>query len=77
MAYNHTLSLRANNWKYIPPKVGPSHVPWGTGIETGNSPEPQLYNIKKDPAEKKNLAKERPDLVRCYQQWIEDICGGE
>lgn len=77
MAYNHTLSLRANNWKYIPPKVGPSHVPWGTGIETGNSPEPQLYNIKKDPAEKKNLAKERPDLVECYQLWIEDIRGGK
>ena len=77
MAYNHTLSLRTDDWKYIPPKVGPSHVPWGTGIETGNSPEPQLYNIKKDPAEKKNLAKERPDLVESYQQWIEDIRGGE
>ena len=77
MAYNHTLSLRADGWKYIPAKVGPKYVPWGTGIETGNFSEPQLYYIKSDPGEKNNLAGERPDLVKQYQKLISEISRAE
>lgn len=38
-------------------------VAWQTGIETGFSDKPQLYNLKQDPAEKVNLAEQQPQLV--------------
>ena len=34
-----------------------------TNIELGNSKEEQLYNLKQDIGEKKNLAAEHPEIV--------------
>lgn len=73
MSYNHTLSLRSGEWKYIPVKPGPTHVPWGTDIETGNSDTPQLYHIKSDPGETKNLADKQQEMVQKFQQQIDTI----
>ena len=49
------LSVTKDDWKYITPSAGPavSHL---TGIETGNSSQPALYNLKEDMGEKNNLA---------------------
>ena len=57
------LALRRGAWKYIEPNKR-QRVNQETGIELGNSPEPQLYDLSKDPGETKNLAAELPDKVR-------------
>lgn len=60
---NHVLSVRTKQWKYIEPNDGPRMITWGPKIETGNDPEPQLYDISKDQAEQENLAKKMPSKV--------------
>lgn len=57
------LALREGDWKFIEP-AGGSPVAWQTGIETGNLPAPQLYDLAKDPGEKLNLAEADPERVR-------------
>jgi arylsulfatase A-like enzyme len=62
-AISGVLSYREGHWKYIVPHDGPKIVPWGVNNETGFSPEPQLYNLKSDPAEQRNLASGNPRKV--------------
>lgn len=64
-AASKTLAVRAGRWKYIEPSNGPQHIPWGPdpAIETGYSAEPQLYDLERDPSERKNLARRYPDIV--------------
>jgi arylsulfatase A-like enzyme len=57
------IALRRGQWKYIEPNKR-QRVSQDTGIELGNSPEPQLYDLSKDPGETKNLAAEMPEKVR-------------
>ncbi len=54
--------IRENEWVMIPPYPG---VPLfkDVNIETGLSPEIQLYNIKIDPGQRNNLAKLKPELA--------------
>jgi len=56
-----TLSIRVGNWKYIEPNKGPETAA-KTGIETGNNTKPQLYNLKEDPGEIKNLVDDHKDI---------------
>lgn len=56
------LSLVRGNWKYIEPRNGPSFSPL-TGIELGNSPDPQLYYLGDDIGEKNNIANQYPEKV--------------
>jgi len=35
-----------------------------TKMETGNNPQPQLYDLSVDPSEKENLAGTHPDKVK-------------
>lgn len=58
-----TLAIVKDNWKFIPPNDG---IPYDklVDIETGNSLEPQLYNLKDDLGEKYNLAKKYPKKVK-------------
>jgi arylsulfatase A-like enzyme len=67
-----SLSLREGNWKYIPPSKGPARVP-NVGTETGNSPDPQLYDLGSDPGELRNLAGQDPDRVRRMAARLEAI----
>ena len=63
------LSFVEGDYKYIEPYSGPTIVPWGVNIETGFKEEPQLYNIKEDPGETKNLAFEMPEkMVKMKQE---------
>lgn len=48
-------AYRKDNWVMIPPYKGVSLSRF-VNIETGNSPEFQLFNIKDDPGQKTNLA---------------------
>ena len=67
-AYDHTLSIRDSRWKYISPSDGTPLVPWGTGIETGHIPEPQLFSLDCDRGEMRNVAAEHPDIVKKMQK---------
>lgn len=60
-----TLSLIRGEWKYIEPGDGPALNPYTRPmIEMGNDPEPQLYNLRDDPGETRNLAETHPGMVR-------------
>ena len=59
---NGTLSLLKGNWKYIEPSNGPK-INKATNTELGNSPEPQLYDLKSDLGETKSVAEQNPRVV--------------
>jgi arylsulfatase A-like enzyme len=61
-ALNNTLSLVKGSWKYIEPSKGPK-INKNTNTELGNDPNPQLYNLKTDPGETKNVAAAHPQVV--------------
>jgi arylsulfatase A-like enzyme len=52
-------AFRVNDWKYIPPYEG-NAVIRNVNIETGASPEPQLYNLSSDLSEKTDLSGKVP-----------------
>ena len=56
------LGLRDGAWKYIEPSEGAALITT-TNIETGNSRQPQLYNLAADPAEQRNLASAEPERL--------------
>ncbi|MCJ7449652.1 MAG: arylsulfatase [Bacteroidales bacterium] len=57
------LTIIKGDWKYIEPGAGVK-VTANTNTETGNDPLPQLYNMKTDLGEKKNVAAENQDIVK-------------
>ncbi len=66
------MALIKDNFKYIEPRQGPKLMK-EVNIESGNSPAPQLYNLKKDIGEKNNLAASRPELVKELAGLLEKI----
>ena len=60
---DHVLSVRTPRWKYIEPNDGPARVTWAPQIETGNLPEPQLYDMNKNLFEHKNVATKYPEIT--------------
>ncbi len=65
-----TLGIIQNDWKFIPANDGISFDAL-VAIETGNSTEPQLYNLKDDVGEKNNLAKKYPEKVAELSKLLE------
>lgn len=57
-----TLSLIRRNWKYIEPSKGAGFNK-NTNTETGNDLQPQLYDLKSDIGERRNLAAKQPRKV--------------
>jgi arylsulfatase A-like enzyme len=57
-----TLAIRVGRWKYISPSPGEARSAH-TGIELGNAPAPQLFDLLADPGETRNLAGEQPSRV--------------
>ena len=55
-------AYRAGDWSLIPPSDGRAFMNW-VGIETGNAPEWQLYDLATDPGQRHNLANERPEKL--------------
>ena len=72
---SHALSLRAGDWKYIEPNDGSPMITWGPEIETGNSSEPQLYDVS-DRQEQENLAAEYPEKVFEFQTLLRQVRKG-
>lgn len=54
------LAYREGPWKVIEPSPGPQ-VHQNTGVELGNAPGPQLYDLAADPGETRDLAADQPD----------------
>jgi hypothetical protein len=61
----NVLSVRTLDWKYIEPSNGNSYMQL-TNIETGNNPEPQLYNMEQS-FEEINIASQHPEIVKQLQ----------
>ena len=64
------ISLRQGNWKFIPANHGPAKSK-NTNSETGNAPDPQLYDLSKDLGESQNLAKTQPDQAQSMAAALE------
>ncbi len=67
---NNTLSIVEGEWKYIEPSNGPK-INKGTNTELGNSRDNQLYNIKTNPTETRNVAAENPVIVQKLKKTLE------
>lgn len=68
------LSLVRGEWKYIAPMNGP-RIMRNVNIESGKDTVPQLYNLRSDPGEKKNMAEAQPDRVSEMAALLEKIRG--
>ncbi len=66
------LALRLDHWKYLEPLEGPKRST-NTNIELGNDPEPQLYDLSKDPGETQNLAAQYPEQVKIMEALLQKI----
>lgn len=69
---NSTMALIHGDWKYIVPNNGPA-ISKFTNIEMGNNPGPQLYNLRDDLGETKNIAKENPEKVKEMETLLQKI----
>jgi arylsulfatase A-like enzyme len=56
------LSLRQGSWKYIEPN-NKQKINTNTNTELGNDRVPQLYDLRQDPGETRNLASSQADRV--------------
>lgn len=71
---NTKTAFRQGDWLMIPPYAG-DPILAEVNIETGNSDEFQLYNLKEDIGQKHNLAKDRPKLLNAMREDFEAIRG--
>ncbi|MBO9700345.1 MAG: sulfatase-like hydrolase/transferase [Sporocytophaga sp.] len=58
-------------WKYITPTDGQAKS--RTNVELGNSPSPQLYDLKADTRERNNLAEKETEEVKRLEKHLEEI----
>lgn len=70
-AYDHTMSIRNKQWKYIEPSDGPMMIDWGPEIETGNSNVPQLFEMT-DNVERENVASVYPHIAVELQKTLNE-----
>lgn len=68
------LALRQGNWKLIEAGKGP-RVLSNTGIESGQAPQPRLFNLEQDPGETTDLAAERPEKLQELKRQLDKIKG--
>jgi len=69
------LSIVRGHLKYIAPQSGPAGSQT-TGIELGNDPSPQLYDLASDVGETRNLASERPKDVAALADLLARVRSG-
>ena len=78
MAANRSLTLRTKRWKYMEPSDGKPIIPWGPKIETGYLKTPQLFDIKKDIGETKDVSRKKPRVLLRLQHVLKKVkeqCG--
>lgn len=66
------LTLIKGDWKFIEPGTG-AKLQVNTNTETGNDPEPQLYNLNTDLGEKNNVASQNPLIVKELMDMLKKI----
>lgn len=66
------LSLRVGPWKYIEAGKGPA-VNKQVNIETGNTPQPQLFHLEQDLSEKQNIAAKHPEQLEMMAKMLARI----
>jgi len=71
-----TISVIERYNKYIEPSSGPIRE-IHSKIELGNDPDPQLYNLREDRAEQRNLARQYPAKVKVLAEKLKDIKTGK
>jgi arylsulfatase A-like enzyme len=74
VGHSGTLTLRQGNWKFIPANQGPARFPQ-TNTDTGNLPQPQLYDLAADPGERNNVAAQHPERVKEMAAALQKIRG--
>ncbi len=67
--------IRQGDWVCIPPHPGPA-VSRTSGIELGNSPEVQLYNLSRDIGQVVNVAAEHPERTARMTARLREIREG-
>jgi arylsulfatase A-like enzyme len=67
---DRVLAIVEGDWKLIKPSVPPAEF---HGNAIGSSLEPQLYNLKKDPGERVNLAAKYPARVKAMQARLDKV----
>ncbi|WP_317047251.1 sulfatase-like hydrolase/transferase [Sediminitomix flava] len=74
---NRNLAYRSGDWLMIPPYTG-NPVNAFVGIELGKAKYFQLFNLKEDPSQTKNLSKEYPEvLAKLKKEFLEEVKGFE
>ena len=68
------LAIIQDDWKLISPSNLPK-INRNTNTELGNDTEPQLYNLRDDPGERKNLAAQEPERVRQLTDLLNKVRG--
>lgn len=74
-----TFSLRKGDYKYIQP-LKKMNQPWieaDKGIESGISPEAQLYDLSVDKGERNNIAREEKKIVKIMEKELNRILEGD
>lgn len=69
-------ALRKGDWIMIPPYKGPA-INTDVNIELGNSDQYQLYNIKEDIGQERNLAEEQPDKLQEMIRIFKEVRGDD
>jgi arylsulfatase A-like enzyme len=64
--------VRQNHWVYIPPYPGPRLFGDKT-VESGNSSEPQLYDLSADLGQRENVAGRYPERVAAMKNLLQGI----
>ena len=68
---NSTLSVMdTEGWKYITPSDAPA-IEFYTGMELGNSPEGQLYNVSEAKYERYNCISEFPEKAAALKKILD------
>jgi len=69
-----TFALRMDEWKYIKPfNETPKSWLKNKDVNTGLKSELQLYNLKEDSGELKNVAAQNPDLIDLMNGKLNEI----
>lgn len=66
------LTIIKGDWKFIE-SGGGQKIQVNTNTETGNDPEPQLYNLKTDLGEKNNVAAQNPLIVKELTELLQKV----
>jgi arylsulfatase A-like enzyme len=69
---NATMALIKGDWKYIVPN-NRAKMNKSTNTEMGTDTEPQLYNLKDDVGETKNVAKDNPEKLKELEDLFKKI----